>query len=149
MPRPLQHGKREAGVMLLEALIAILIFSIGILAVVGMQATAIKNVADSKYRSEAAFLTNQLLGQMWTDNGNIANYAWDGTGAAPATIAAWVGQVNLRMPGAAAVPPLVTITGGGATGGVVTIEVRWRSPEETSQGLPPHNYRILASVYTS
>jgi type IV pilus assembly protein PilV len=148
MPRHL-HGKRETGVMLLEALIAILIFSIGILAVVGMQATAIKNVADSKYRSEAAFLTNQLLGQMWTDDGNINTFQWDGTGAAPAKIAAWVNQVNGRMPGAVAVPPLVTVTGGTAQGGLVTIEVRWRSPEETNQGLPPHNYRIRASVYTS
>ena len=34
------HGS-ERGVMLIEALVAILIFSIGILAVVGMQAVAI------------------------------------------------------------------------------------------------------------
>src|SRR5205823_13644336 len=46
----------ERGVMLIEALAAILIFSIGILAVVGMQAVAIKDVASAKYRSEAAFL---------------------------------------------------------------------------------------------
>jgi hypothetical protein len=86
---------------------------------------------------------------MWTDAGNIANYAYPGTGAVPATINTWVNQVNARMPGAAAVPPIVTITGGSAQGATVTIEVRWRSPEETSQGLPEHNFRILASVYTS
>ena len=33
--------ERQAGVMLLEALIAIFIFSVGILAMLGMQATAI------------------------------------------------------------------------------------------------------------
>ena len=48
---PAQGGER--GVMLIEALVAILIFSIGILAVVGMQAIAIKDVTSAKYRSEA------------------------------------------------------------------------------------------------
>ena len=42
--------------MLLEALIAILIFSMGILALMGMQATAINTVSESKYRSNAGFL---------------------------------------------------------------------------------------------
>lgn len=137
------------GVMLIEALIAILIFSIGILAVVGLQAAAIKTVADSKYRSEASFLANQLVAQMWTDSGNIANYAYPGSGTVPSTLTTWIAQVNARMPGAAAVPPIVTITGASAQGGNVTVEVRWRSPEETAQGLPPHNYRVLASVYPS
>src|SRR6266852_8615397 len=66
----------ERGVMLIEALAAILIFSIGILAVVGMQAVAIKDVTSAKYRSEAAFLAQELLAQMWTDNGNIGTYAF-------------------------------------------------------------------------
>src|SRR5439155_165247 len=48
--------KRQDGVMLLEALIAILIFSIGILAVVGLQAVSIRNVTDAKHRTEAAYL---------------------------------------------------------------------------------------------
>lgn len=134
--------------MLLEALIAILVFSIGILAVVGMQGAAIKTVADSKYRSEASFLSNQLLGQMWTDAGNIANYAYPGTGAVPLAINTWVNQVQTALPGAMAFPPLVTTTGASAQGALVTIEVRWRSPAETAQGLPPHNFRVLASVYT-
>ena len=65
---------RMQGVMLIEALIAILIFSIGILAIVGMQGVAIKTVTQSKYRSEAAFLANEVLSQMWADTGNLASY---------------------------------------------------------------------------
>ena len=45
--------------MLIEALIGILIFSIGILALIGMQAAAIRNTADARYRSEASFLANR------------------------------------------------------------------------------------------
>ena len=140
--------KRQDGVMLLEALIAILIFSIGILAVVGLQAVSIRNVTDSKHRTEAAFLANNLLSQMWTDAGNIASYAYPGSGGVPTRLTGWVGQVNARLP-AAAVPPIVTITGASATGATVSIQVRWQLPEEQSQNLPPHNYTVVASVYTS
>jgi type IV pilus assembly protein PilV len=135
--------------MLLEALIAILIFSIGILAVVGLQAVSIKNVTDSKHRTEAAFLANNLLSQMWTDAGNIASYAYPGSGGVPTRLTGWVGQVNTRLPAATAVPPIVTITGASAAGATVTIQVRWQLPEERSKGLPPHNYTVVTSVYTS
>src|SRR5262245_17189621 len=86
-----EAGRRaQAGVMLIEVLIAILICSIGVLAVVGMQVAAINNVTDAKYRSEAAFLTNRLISQIWTDIPNIATYDYPGTGTLPASLANWV-----------------------------------------------------------
>src|SRR5437867_5412436 len=118
-----QAPKRENGVMLLEALIAILIFSIGILAVVGLQAVSIRNVTDSKHRTEAAFLANNLLSQMWTDAGNIASHAYPRSGGVPTRLTGWVGQINARLP-AAAVPPIVTITGASAAGATVHTRVR-------------------------
>src|SRR5207249_11383455 len=105
-----QAPKRENGVMLLEALIAILIFSIGILAVVGLQAVSIRNVTDSKHRTEAAFLANNLLSQMWTDAANIARHADPGSGGVPTRLTGWVADVNGRLP-AAATPPSVPVTG--------------------------------------
>ena len=140
------RSTRERGVMLIEALIAILIFSIGILAVVGMQAVAIRNVTDAKVRSDAGFLVNELMSQIWTDAGNIAQYAYPGSGAVPPRLTGWIARVNTRLPGSAVVPPIVTITGGTALGGLVQITVRWQLPEEASQGLPPHRHTMLASV---
>jgi type IV pilus assembly protein PilV len=143
----LSTARRQGGVALLEALIGILIFSIGILAVVGMQATAIKTVTDSKYRSDAALLTNQLLTQMWTDAASVSQYAWTGTGSVPPKLTEWVANVNATLPGAATVKPLVTVTSPSATGGVVQIQVFWQLPEEASQGLPARSYTIIASVF--
>jgi type IV pilus assembly protein PilV len=54
--------------MLLEALIAILIFSVGILGIVGMQASTIKASRDAKFRADAGLLANELIGQMWVGN---------------------------------------------------------------------------------
>lgn len=61
---------RQSGLALLEGLIAILIFSMAVLAVVGMQATAISKGSESQYRADAAFLANQLLAQMWVHAGS-------------------------------------------------------------------------------
>ena len=60
--------KAQNGVMLLEALIAILIFSLGILGLVGMQASAVRASRDAQFRSEAGLLANELIGEMRTDN---------------------------------------------------------------------------------
>jgi type IV pilus assembly protein PilV len=139
--------------MLIEALIAILIFSIGILAVVGMQGMAIKSVTDSKYRSEAAFLANELLAKMWTDQGNIALYHYPGSGTVPLKLADWVERVNGasgKLPGA--VNPNVLVPAPGtpaatAAGATVQIEIFWRLPEEATLGLPPHRHTVIASIF--
>ena len=70
----MRPARSQTGVMLLEALIGILIFSIGILALIGMQGAAIRNTTDARYRSEASFLANQIIGQMWVDRANLALY---------------------------------------------------------------------------
>lgn len=141
----MMRRKLQEGVMLIEALIAILIFSIGILAVVGMQSVAIKNVTDAKVRSDAGFLVNEMLAQIWNDSGNINSYQYAGSGT-NTRLTAWLAKVNARLPDSANVPPTITVTGGTATGGLVQITVRWRMPEEATQGLPAHQHSVLATV---
>ncbi len=62
----------QQGVVLIEAMVAILIFSIGVLAIVGLQASMIKNTADAKYRSEASYIAQNRIGLMWADPANAA-----------------------------------------------------------------------------
>ena len=64
----------QHGVVLLEALIAILIFSLGVLGIVGLQATMIKNTSEAKYRSEASYLAQQRIGEMWATPTNLASF---------------------------------------------------------------------------
>lgn len=70
----MQQPKLQQGVVLLEALIAILIFSFGILALAGLQGAMIKHTTNANYRSEASHLAQQKLGLMWSDPNNLANY---------------------------------------------------------------------------
>jgi type IV pilus assembly protein PilV len=90
--------KSQGGVMLIEALIGILIFSIGILALIGMQGAAIKNTTDARYRSEATFLATQIIGNMWVDMANLPKYDKD-FGAAYAPRDNWVTNVAAALPG--------------------------------------------------
>lgn len=66
---------KQRGIVLLEGMIAILIFSFGILAIVGLQAASIRHTTDAKYRVDASFLANQSIGMMWADRTNLASYA--------------------------------------------------------------------------
>lgn len=62
---------------MVEALVAMLIFAIGIIATMGLQTLAIKAGSDAKYRADAAYLANQLIGVMWTaerSNSSDANF---------------------------------------------------------------------------
>jgi type IV pilus assembly protein PilV len=149
MRKSLSSNVSQSGVMLLEALIAILIFSVGILAIVGMQAAAVQTVTDAKHRTEAGFLANELLSRLWTDAGNIGAYAYTGSGTPPARLSDWVTKVGTKLPGTTAVPPIVTVPSPTPQGATVTIQVFWQLPEEASKGLPPHKYTIVAAIYTS
>jgi type IV pilus assembly protein PilV len=64
----------QQGVVLLEALIGMLIFSLGILGMVGLQASMIRNTGEAKSRAEASYLAQQTIGQMWADPSNLATY---------------------------------------------------------------------------
>ena len=139
-------SKLQSGVMLLEALIGILIFSLGILALVGMQATAVRATTDARDRTEASNLTSQIVGQMWLDRTNLANYAWDGSGSPPAALTNWVNQVEASLPGAANNSPTVTVGASAALGASVGTEVEvvvfWQNPTDPNL----HQFAMTAYI---
>lgn len=145
---------------MLEALIAFLIFSMGILGVIGLQATAINNTLDAQYRSDAAFLANQIIAQMWVDPlistnpfGVTVKSLDPAYGCSPCTTAntntqAWVTQIQGGfLPGGAAGTanqPDISITdnaGASCTASStctqVTVTMNWQSPKK---GAVAHSY---------
>jgi type IV pilus assembly protein PilV len=137
--------KGQSGVMLLEALIGILIFSLGILAMVGMQSMSLKLATDSRDRAEASNLAGQLVGQMWLNRAALASYQYSGTGTAPAALTTWIAQVNASLPNAAATPPIVTVGAsplGAAAGSQTTVTLRWNSPTDSTV----HQYVMTAYI---
>ena len=142
---------RQAGVMLIEALIGILIFSIGILALIGMQATAVKNTTDARYRSDAAYLANSIIAQMRLDVPNAAAYD-DGSAGAFAPRTTWRTQVESTLPGVniagnLRVPSIAVVAGPTFAGDTqpssqVTVTLTWMQPSETQQ----HQFQMIGYV---
>lgn len=99
----------QGGAVLLEAMIAILIFSFGILAISGLQGAMVKNVTESNYRAEAAYIVQQQIGRMWASPATFACVSAAGmaaNGAGPSagscTAATYNGEtidVSARLPG--------------------------------------------------
>lgn len=138
----------QHGAFLLEALVAILIFSIGILGIVGLQATSVRYVGDAQYRGEAAFLVSSYLSKMWAaDYKNLsANYG----DATVATSPAEDFQKNavFKLPGASKIKnnPTIEITPGPVVVGGVTltsqsslavVTVWWLLPGEDAAAIDP------------
>lgn len=143
----------QAGASLMEALVAILIFSIGIIAMMALQAVSIKNSIDAKYRADAAYMANQIIAEMWIDRPNIDSYANYATSVTPActpggsasTYAkaiAWVSGVAGTLPGATANKQSIVVTTPVAGIKQVSVMVCWKSPQETDT----HNFLVTAQI---
>jgi len=138
-----QSTNRQSGVMLLEALLAILVFSVGILSLVGLQALAVNQSSDARYRSEAALLANELIAQMWVSDRSVAalqnNFNTGGAAYAP-----WLVRVQAALPGVIEdedTEPLVNVD----VNGVATVTVRWRAPNEPQEAAP-RSYIVVAQM---
>lgn len=128
--------------MLLEALIALLIFAIGVIGLVAMQATATRLAADGKYRAEAAAYADQIISQMWADDRSNANLSAQYATGGP-KYNAWLAQVQAAgngLPGAnlSGNEPTVVID----ANNVVTVTVFWQGPDEEA----PHRHVTVAQV---
>ncbi len=113
----------QQGVVLIEAMIAILIFSMSVLAIVGLQAAMIKNTADSKFRADASYIAQERIGLMWSDPGNLASYLEADT------------DISTLLPGG-------TRTVTQPVAGEFTVRVTWMQPGDQT----PHNFTTTARI---
>ena len=131
--QPTKNKKKVQGFLLIEVLVALLIFSFGLLALLGVQTFAITDAMHGKYRTDASYLANSIIGRMMVDKANIANYASNA-----ATVSTnktnWDTEVANSLPNATT---SITISGT-----AVTVIVSWRNPDESQM----HNYTALAQV---
>ena len=123
VPKPIRTVKAEQGVVLIEVMIAVLIFSMGILAVAGLQAAMVKNTSDSKYRADASFIAQQSLGKMWADPTHLSVYA---VGVEDISDVLPNGTREVTLP---------------IAGGEVKVEINWQVP-----GQDAHKYVTYARI---
>jgi type IV pilus assembly protein PilV len=128
--------RNARGIALIEALVGILIFTTGILGVVGLQAAMTREQGSAKSRADAAVLASELIGLMWADSANsltanLANYA---TGCTSGSCKQWIDKVAKELPNGTAV-----ITTDAA--GTAAITISWTSPTDGN-----HQYVTSTSI---
>lgn len=64
----------QQGAMLLEALIAVVIFSLGILGLIGLQANATQAARNAKFRADANQVVSERIATLRFDPRNLAGY---------------------------------------------------------------------------
>jgi type IV pilus assembly protein PilV len=144
--------------MLIEALVGILIFMIGILALIAMQAAAIRAAGDARYRTEAVNYSNDLLGQILVNVDRTSDAAltaslnafqhqtsgadcsYSGAASASAVVTDWVELVTgttgvnppprLPLPGTTAAMLQIAVDTSAGAFNQVAITVCWRAPDD-------------------
>lgn len=142
MPRtPLSQRRRpqriQQGMMLIEVLVSILIFSIGVLALVGLQARMTAAQSDAKYRADASYLANEVVGLMWSDLSHVANY--NGVACTSNTRCSdWQAKVTNALPNGSG---SIVVD---ATTQMVTVTVTWQHGSDD-----PHTYSTRTRLSTA
>ena len=65
-PTPSSARTSQSGVALIEVLVSVLLFSLGILGLIGLQTRAISLSIDAEDRNRAALIANDIAATMWT-----------------------------------------------------------------------------------
>jgi type IV pilus assembly protein PilV len=156
--KQIRNRSPQRGVMILEAMIAILIFSLGIIALMALQAAAIRLSGDAKGRTDAAFLADRLMSEIWTvDPATIGNYSYNplpaGSTAFPCTLIGGGGGTGLnwlntnlfpagsspKLPGATPDRQHITVVGNN-----VQVNLCWQMPGEAANNW--HHYVATTSI---
>jgi type IV pilus assembly protein PilV len=119
MNRPSQRdrlARAQRGMALLESLMALLIFSFGLLGLLGLESRVMNFSVDSENRNRAAMFASEVASQMWLNN-TVA----PATPAYTALLATVNNQTKNGMPGGA-----VTVTPVVGTTNAADIVVTWQ-----------------------
>lgn len=66
---------KQRGSAMIEVLVSMLLFSIGVLGLVRALGVAVRNSGEVEYRAIAATVADETIGRMWVDRANLADYA--------------------------------------------------------------------------
>ncbi|SDK70865.1 type IV pilus assembly protein PilV [Methylophilus rhizosphaerae] len=119
----LRHPVAQRGSVLIESMVAVVIFSMGVLALIGLQTAMLKNSSDNRYRAEAQLIAQTQLANMMASGSDAATY---------------VSQVDRSR--IQAQLPNGSLTFSAITNSMITVTVGWQVP-----GGNPH--QVSASSY--
>lgn len=133
-----RRTRRQAGVALLEVMIAVILLGIGLLGAIGLQARSYAALSEAGQRAEATIQADKLVAMINNDVANIGLYALAPNTTPGAAIAPWLAETRALIPGAAAT--VVPVQQG--TRWRVDLTITWRR----KQGADQNTHRVTAYV---
>lgn len=118
--RPAPSSSR--GIALIEVLVAMLVFSLGVLALVGLQGAMVRAQTDAKVRTDASYLASEVVGKMWANPTDFTKFD-DTTCANQTACQEWKDKVATLLP-----TGVGSVDVEDATTGDVTVTITWRLP---------------------
>lgn len=142
-----RRAPRAAGFTMIEVLVSLLVFSLGVLALVQIQGTAVRLSTDARDRAVATFLADQLLARMLiSDPASAASFAHmpggstacapTGTASTNAVVTDWLAEVAQQLPGASSALQQVVVN---AATGEVTVRLCWQNGSDPARSLAVTN----------
>jgi type IV pilus assembly protein PilV len=134
---------RQRGGLLLEALIGLAVFSIGVLGIVALHAQSVRHLNDARNRDDAAHLAQSLIASMWAEDPATLAEHYDQERGGDGYVR--FARLARRLPGTdlAGNAPDVRVTGGpSAASRAVSVAVHWQMPGDPIG----HRYAITAVI---
>lgn len=130
------QARSQRGVALVESLMALLIFSVGLLGLLGLEARVMTFSTESENRSRAAMFASEVASQMWL-NGTVAPITADYTNL----LASINDQTKGGLPGGAAATVTVTTVAG--TTNAADIAITWLEHTDAPGNLSTLTTRVF------
>jgi type IV pilus assembly protein PilV len=136
--------RRQSGSFLLEGLIAILIFSFGILGLIGLLSSSIRITNDARYRTEAANLAGAMIADMWTMTAAQMDAQFASPPSAGTKFADWQAKAAILLPSATGpnAPEVALTPGPSPQSRTVVVTVKWKLPGEAET----HQHLMTAQI---
>ncbi len=130
----------QDGGSLLEGLLAILIFSVGVLSLLMLLSATLVETGNARYRSEASLLASDLIAQMWTGDRSLTELREKFTRSESEDYKRWLATVHARLPGTSDTTnlPKISIDDNRQ----VKILMRWQAPGDGKN----HQLLTLATI---
>ncbi len=132
-PAPLSRRRHAAqGFTLIEVLISILVFSLGVLGTVALQARATQFASQNGDRSRASILANEMVAKLW---------AAQSATPAPAVLTAWQTAVSTTTSSGLPNGAGTVVT----TGSTAVVTITWKSPSAVTSA-PSNSYSTTVVI---
>jgi len=127
----LTMNPRQCGLSLIDVLVAIVLFSIGVLGLVALQASSTQNSVSAESRNSAALLADEMAAYFVGNNGGLPSST---------TQTAWNNRISAAL-------PCGTGTIAGTSGADMTVTITWIPPAQQTSNCTGSSDKYVTHVW--